>query len=304
MRSPALRNRPLTQHLRALRLEQGLSEHTIESYRARPHPVLRLSCREGIAPWRRRLAEDVRDFLASGEWRPASRARKAAAIRSFYRRRLIRGSRLVRSHASRSPAPAWSPTCRVRSRVEEVERLLAAPKATPARAARPSASRDHLRRRPAGLGGARSASAGPRPRGGLRAGPGQGRQGAGGALGPQGHGGIAAYNERGRPLLGSPGTLKAPELFLNAAAGACPGRAFTCSSSATPARPDCPTTCPPTPCATLSPPTCWRGGPTCARCRRCWATPTSRPPRSTRTCRPRICRGSTEAHPRARKADR
>ena len=37
----------------------------------------------------------------------------------------------------------------------------------------------------------------------------------------------------------------------------------------------------PTPCATPLPPTCWRTGRTCAPFRRCWATRTSPPPRST-----------------------
>ena len=41
--------------------------------------------------------------------------------------------------------------------------------------------------------------------------------------------------------------------------------------------------CPPTSCATRSRPTCWNGAPTCAPSRPCWATRTSRRPRSTLT---------------------
>ncbi len=41
-----------------------------------------------------------------------------------------------------------------------------------------------------------------------------------------------------------------------------------------------------TPCAIHLPRTCWREVATCARCRRCSVTPTWRPHRSIRTCRP------------------
>ena len=44
-----------------------------------------------------------------------------------------------------------------------------------------------------------------------------------------------------------------------------------------------------TPCATASPPTCWRAAPTCARSRSCSATPRYRPLRSTRGSTPHAC---------------
>ena len=45
----------------------------------------------------------------------------------------------------------------------------------------------------------------------------------------------------------------------------------------------------PTCCATASPPICWRAAPTCAACRPCWATPTSRPRRFIPTSCGRDC---------------
>ena len=50
---------------------------------------------------------------------------------------------------------------------------------------------------------------------------------------------------------------------------------------------------PPTSCATRSRATCSSGGPTCARCRPCWATPTSRRRRSTPTSPGSACASST-----------
>ena len=61
---------------------------------------------------------------------PSSRARKAAAIRSFYRRRLLLG--LASSDPSKSLAgPRLEYDLPRTLTVDEVERLLAAPKATP-----------------------------------------------------------------------------------------------------------------------------------------------------------------------------
>ena len=54
-----------------------------------------------------------------------------------------------------------------------------------------------------------------------------------------------------------------------------------------------------TSCATRSPPTSSSAAPTCARCRRCWATPTSARPRSTPTSRAATCARSTTASTRA-----
>src|SRR5512139_1062613 len=80
----------LSAHLRALRLEEGLAERTVESYGRDLRQFAAFLAERGgtladAAP------EDVRAYLASGEWRPSTRARKTAAIRSFYRRRVIQG---------------------------------------------------------------------------------------------------------------------------------------------------------------------------------------------------------------------
>lgn len=75
-------------------------------------------------------SEDIRGFLSAGEWRPASRARKVAAIRSFYRRRVAIG--VADSDPSSSIAsPRLEFNLPHALSVEEVERLLATPKATP-----------------------------------------------------------------------------------------------------------------------------------------------------------------------------
>jgi hypothetical protein len=57
---------------------------------------------------------------------------------------------------------------------------------------------------------------------------------------------------------------------------------------------------PRTRCATPSPPTCWRGAPTCARSRSCSVIRASRPPRSTRALSPRGCVRRTPARTRGR----
>ena len=70
-------------------------------------------------------------------------------------------------------------------------------------------------------------------------------------------------------------------------------------------RPACRRTCIRTCCATRSPATCCSRAATCARCRSCWATPTSRRRRSTPSSTSGTCpRCYDAAHPRARRKQR
>jgi site-specific recombinase XerD len=88
---------------------------------------------------------------------------------------------------------------------------------------------------------------------------------------------LRRYLARGRPFLDR---RRRPELFLNAQGGALT-RACSAASPSEPAssRSGSTRTC----CATPSPRICSRAAPTCAPCRRCWAMPTSRRRSSTRT---------------------
>src|SRR5512143_4050626 len=72
-----------------------------------------------------------------------------------------------------------------------------------------------------------------------------------------------------------------------------PGRRSGTGSGAGRWRPGSSSGSPPTRCATRSPATCWREARTCARSRRCSATPTSRPHRSIRTSPRSGCGTST-----------
>jgi integrase/recombinase XerD len=203
----------LTTHLRALRLEEGLAERTVESYGrdlsqfaeflvARNHSLLDAT------------ADDVRAYLASGQWRPSTRARKAAAVRSFYRRRLVLG--LTATDPTRALAsPRLESTLPQTLSVEDVERLLSRPNATPAglrdRALMETLYGAGLRASEAltlrlqdvdlEVGFVRTIGKGDKE----RIVP----------LGRMAMEAIRAYNQRGRPFLGRPGMLKAPELFLN-----------------------------------------------------------------------------------------
>ena len=203
----------LTSHLRALRLEEGLSERTVESYaRDLTQFAAYLAERGRVLP--HATAEDVRGYLAGGEWRPSTRARKAAAIRSFFKRRVVAG--LTESDPTRSlPSPRLESTLPRTLTVEEVEKLLAKPKASPGglrdralletlygaglRASEALALR--LQDVDLEVGFVRTVGKGDKE----RVVP----------LGRMAMEAIRAYNERGRPFLGGPGTLKSPELFLN-----------------------------------------------------------------------------------------
>ncbi len=203
----------LTAHLRALRLEKGLSERTIESYQ-RDLQQFMASLNERGATLLTASPDDVREFLAQGMWRPSTRARKTAAIRSFYQRALLTG--LVVSDPTHGLAGARLESELPRTlTVEEMERLLAGPKAGP-RGLRDRALLETLYG--AGLRASEVLS--------LRLQDidfdvgfvrtvGKGDKERVVPLGRKALEALRAYNQRGRPFLGGPGTLKAPELFLN-----------------------------------------------------------------------------------------
>ena len=203
----------LIAHLRALRLEEGLSERTIDSYsRDLMQFAAYLAERGHQLPDAN--AGEVRDYLASGVWRPSTRARKAAAIRSFFKRRVIEG--VAESDPTRSLAsPRLESTLPQTLSVKDVENLLSRPKATPA-GLRDRALLETLYG--AGLRASEALS--------LRLQDvdlevgfvrtiGKGDKERIVPLGRMAMRAIQAYNERGRPFLGGPGTLKSAELFLN-----------------------------------------------------------------------------------------
>ncbi len=99
-----------------------------------------------------------------------------------------------------------------------------------------------------------------------------------------------------------PQLVESPEetaLFVNMNGERMSRQGFWSLSSSTRRRRGSRRTSHPTPCATPSPPTCWRTGQTCAPSRPCWATRISPPPRSTpgfsirrsRTCTARATPG-------------
>lgn len=190
-----------------------MSERTVESYsRDLKQFAEYLAERGHVLP--DATAEEVRGYLAGGQWRPSTRARKAAAIRSFFKRRVITGQ--ADTDPTRTLAsPRLESTLPRTLTVEEVERLLSKPKATPGglrdrailetlygaglRASEALALR--LQDVDLEVGFVRTVGKGDKE----RIVP----------LGRMALSAIRAYNERGRPFLGGAGTLKSPELFLN-----------------------------------------------------------------------------------------
>ncbi len=213
MNRPPAQDPALSAHLRALRLEDGLSERTVESY-ARDLTQFSAFLAERERPLPDATSEDVRTYLAQGDWRPSTRARKAAAIRSFYRRRVVLG--LAVSDPTRALAsPRLESTLPRVLSVAEIELLLTKPKPTPG-GLRDRAMLETLY----GAGLRASEALGLRLQdvdlevGFVRT-VGKGDKERIVPLGRMAMEAIRAYNERGRPFLGGAGTLKAPELFLN-----------------------------------------------------------------------------------------
>jgi integrase/recombinase XerD len=203
----------LVAHLRALSLEKGLSQRTVESYR-RDLCQFALFLENRGQTLASASVDDTREFLARGDWRPSTRARKTAALRSFYQHGVFAG--VLSGDPTRTlAAPRLEAELPRTLSVDEVERLLAGPKADPAglrdralletmygaglRASETLALR--LQDIDLEVGFVRTLGKGDKER-----------------VVPVGRKAIEAlriYYQRGRPYLGGAGTLKAPELFLN-----------------------------------------------------------------------------------------
>ena len=200
-------------HLRGLRLERGLSEQTAAAYRRDLYQFADFIGAKGVSLLSA-SSEDVRSFLGSPEWRPSTRARKAAAMRPFYKEALQ--SSIVSVDPTRGLAGVRleSTLPKVLS-VAEVDRMLSLPKSDP-RGLRDKAILETLYG--AGLrasellalriqdvdfevGFVRTVGKGDKER-----------------VVPLGRTALQALNlyiDRGRPLLGTSGSLKAPELFVS-----------------------------------------------------------------------------------------
>jgi len=203
----------LARHLAFLRLERGLADHTVASYRRDLTQLHGWLAAQGLA-LERADADDLREFLAQGEWRPTTRARKLAAMRSLYR--FLAGEGLVpRDPAARLATPRGGEGLPKVLSVGEVERLLSRPPATPA-GLRDRALLEVLY----GAGLRASEVLALRPGdidlevGFVRT-VGKGDKERVVPLGSKALEALRAYLARGRPLLGPPGGLKPPLLFLN-----------------------------------------------------------------------------------------
>ncbi len=213
--APPLKRTPeaLTQYLASLRSERGLAELTVASYR---RDLLQLSAH--LEPRASSLEEasidELRSFLSEGMWKPSTRARKTAAIRSFYGY-LVSVTRIESDPseallAPRSPAGLPKPLT-----VAQVDRLLSRPPATPA-GHRDRALLEVLYG--AGLRASEAVS--------LRLQDidldvgfvrtvGKGSKERVVPLGRKAVEAVSAYLSRGRPGLGRAGVLKPAEVFLN-----------------------------------------------------------------------------------------
>ncbi len=200
-------------HLRGLLLERGLAEQTVSAYgRDLTQFVAFLGSR--ATNLSEASSEDVRTFLATGEWRPSTRARKTAAIRSFYKEAVVSG--LVATDPTRTLAGTRleSTLPRILS-VSDVERLMLVP-ASDFRGLRDRALLETLY----GAGLRASELLGLRLQdidfdvGFVRT-LGKGDKERVVPLGRVALQALKTYVAQGRPLLGGSGRLKAPELFLN-----------------------------------------------------------------------------------------
>lgn len=205
--------RLIADHLVVLRLQKGLSPNTLAAYGRD------LGQFASFLPARERsllvaTGEDVRCFFAERELSPASRARKMASIRSFYREALQTGDATADPTESLSSPRLDSRLPRILG-VGEVERMLAAPKADP-KGLRDRALLETLY----GAGLRASEVLALRLQdvdlevGFVRA-IGKGDKERVVPLGRMAIEALRAYNERGRCYLGGAGRLKGPELFLN-----------------------------------------------------------------------------------------
>ncbi len=204
----------LADFLTALRLERGLAEHTIASYRRDLIQLAELLATKGLGPLDA-TAESLREFLAEGKWRPSTRARKTAAIRAYYRFLLASGAR-DHDPSRRLASPRLESNLPQVLSVGQVEALLRRPPATP-RGLRDRALLEVLY----GAGLRASEAVALRLQdvdlevGFVRT-VGKGDKERVVPLGRMAVQAVRTYVQQGRPQLGDRGLLKPAELFLNA----------------------------------------------------------------------------------------
>jgi integrase/recombinase XerD len=199
--------------LTAQRLERGLSENTLAAYR---RDLLQLEAFLGgrQTDVRRAAADDLRDFLAGQEWRPATRARKTTAVRALYRHLLISGH-IAADPSARLAAPRNEQRLPETLSVAEAEHLVTRPAATP-----PGLRDRALLEVLYGAGLRASEVLSLRLQdvdlevGFVRT-VGKGDKERVVPLGRQAVEAVQRYLQRGRPFLGRPADLKPPQLFLN-----------------------------------------------------------------------------------------
>jgi integrase/recombinase XerD len=200
-------------HLRNLRLQKGLSENTTDSYGRDLRQYAAFLQGRGTTLLTA-SSDDLRAFLAEGEWRPSTRARKTASLRSFYRESILNEAVMVDPTRALAGPRLEARLPRVLT-VGEVDRMLSLPRADP-RGLRDRALLETLY----GAGLRASEALGLRLQdidldvGFVRT-VGKGEKERVVPLGRMAMDALRAYNERGRRLLGGAGRLKAPELFLN-----------------------------------------------------------------------------------------
>jgi integrase/recombinase XerD len=204
----------LQEYLTVLRLEHGLADLTIASYRRDLCQVADFLADQGISLDLART-EDLRSFLAAGDWRPSTRARKTAAIRSFYAH-LVREGLVALDPTAGLASPRLEEGLPKPLSVDEVDRLLTRPSTTPA-GLRDRAILELLY----GAGLRASELTGLRLQdvdlevGFVRT-VGKGSKERVIPLGRKAVQAVETYLSRGRGSLGTPGGLKPARLFLNA----------------------------------------------------------------------------------------
>ena len=207
-------NRALIEgHLRGLRLEKGLSEQTLAAYGRDLNQLADFLAERDIL-LTEASSDEVRLFLSAGEWRPSTRARKVAAIRSFYKEALLTGQVMADPTRTLAGVRLESGLPKVLS-VSEITRLLDVPARGP-RGLRDRAILETLY----GAGLRASELLALRMQdvdfdvGFVRT-VGKGDKERVVPLGRAALSALKAYADEGRPSLGKVGALKAPELFLN-----------------------------------------------------------------------------------------
>jgi len=203
----------MANYLRYLRLERGLADGTAASYARDLSQLAVFLGKKGISLLEA-SSEHLREFLAAGAWKPATRARKTAAIRSFFKHATAAGL-ISRDPARSLAAPRGESRLPETLTVDQVVRLLTAPPPNP------QGFRDRaLMEVIYGAGLRASEVIGLRLQdidlevGFVRT-IGKGDKERVVPLGRKAVEAVRIYLQRGRPYLGGAGRLKAPQLFLN-----------------------------------------------------------------------------------------